>query len=267
MTRAPAWLSAVAMAGSWLLTSNALHAEGREQPQRSAPSWNESVQNAVAAGSYLPLSLAPDLESHGARAGALTGYDGARQAVTFQSFVQASIYGPLGLRVGALSTSAGRVAPLLGARARLLSQDRHGVALAASVFYKTEGFTELEGEIETALSLARRWNQWLVVSTLAYGQDPEGRERDGEVSLAGLFQLSRAAHVGVDARGRFDLGSRRQQLRGANEPLDDVQAGPVLHVALGPVALSAHAGVSAFRSVEGTPQVGVVAAAGLGSAF
>lgn len=269
MTRAqrlPQLALALAFAACSIVSSRALHAEERDRPP-PVPSWSESVEHAVGAGSYLPLSLAPDMESRSARAGTLLGYDGARQAATFQSFVQAAIYGPLGLRVGAASTGSGRVAPLLGARAQLLNQDRYGVSLAASVFYKTEGFTELEGEIETVLSLSRRWDRWLLVSTLAYGQDPEGHERDAEASLAGLFQVSQAAHLGLDARGRFDVGSQRQQLRAAGEPLDDVQAGPFFHLALGPVVLSVHAGVSAVRRVDEATRVGALAAAGLGSAF
>jgi hypothetical protein len=250
-----------------LLESSSVHAEQREPARPVARSWTDSVQQAVATGSYLPLSLAPDVGPKSALAGAQTGYDGARNQATLRSFAQATLYGPLAFRLGVASSSAGRLAPSAGARVQLLNQGDYGVSLAASVFYKAEGFTELEGEIESVLSAARRFDDWLLLSSIAYGQDPEGHERDAELTFACMLQLSRFAHVGLDARGRLDLGSRRDNLRAAAEPVSDFQAGPVLSLALGPLAVSAQAGVSGLRDVDHTTHAGFVAVAGLGSAF
>jgi hypothetical protein len=262
-------LIAVVVASCALLPSRALHAQEREQASREEPSWTEAVQRSVAAGSYLPLSLAPDVGASTAQAGAQAGYDGARDAALLRSFAQATVYGPLALRLGVASSNAGRVAPSVGGRVQLLKQPAHGVDFAASLFYKAEGFTELEGEIEGVLSVARRFDAWLLLSTLAYGQDPEGRERDAEITLACLLKLSRIAQVGLDARGRFGLGAEEEQEEAerADEPEGDLQAGPVLNLALGPVVLSAQGGVSALRRADETTRVGLIAAAGLGSAF
>jgi hypothetical protein len=261
-------LLGVVIVSCGLLESRAGRAQEQEQPKRETSSWAETVQRSVAAGTYMPLSLAPDIEPKTVQAAAEGGYDGARDAGTLRSFAQATIYGPLALRLGAASTHAGRIAPLVGARAQLLNQPAHGVAFAASLFYKAEGFTELEGEIEGVLSVARRFDAWLLLSTLAYGQDPEGHERDAEVSLACLLSLSRVAHVGLDARGRFGFGEEEAEGESREaEPASDLQAGPVLNLALGPVVLSAHAGASAVRREDETTRVGLVAAAGLGSAF
>jgi hypothetical protein len=154
----------------------------------------------------------------------------------------------------------------VGARAQLLSESEHGVALGVALFYQAEGFTEPEGEIETTLSVGKRFGRVLLLGSLSYGQDPEGNERDGEFSVAGLLRLAPWAHLGLDGRGRFDLGSERLKLQASNEPTYDVDAGPVLQVALGPVALSAHTGVSVFDRF-GDTRVGLVALAGLGTAF
>jgi len=242
-------LLGAAFAASALLESGRVHAEQRELGRSEARSWSDSVQQAVAVGSYLPLTLAPDVGANSALGTVQTGYDGARDQATLRSFAQATVYGPLALRLGVASSSAGRLAPSAGGRVQLLNQLDHGLSLAGSVFYKTEGFTELEGEIEGVLSAARRFNAWLLLSSIAYGQDPEGHERDAELTLACLVELSRLVHVGLDARGRLDLGSQRDTLRAAGEPVSDFQAGPVLSLALGPLALSAQAGVSGLRDV------------------
>jgi len=59
----------------------------------------------------------------------------------------------------------------------LLRQDRHGLDGSLSVFYKAEGFTEGEGEIETLVALGRRFQALSVAANFVYGQDPEGNER------------------------------------------------------------------------------------------
>jgi hypothetical protein len=155
----------------------------------------------------------------------------------------------------------------VGARAQLLSEQEHGVALAVALFYQAEGFTEPEGEIETTFALGKRWGRLLLLGNLSYGQDPEGNERDGEVSAAGLVRLVPWAQLGLDGRGRFDLGSNRAKRQLSKEPTYDVDAGPVLQLALGPVALAAHAGVSVFDRLGDQTRFGLVALAGLGTAF
>ena len=115
--------------------------------------------------------------------------------------------------------------------------------------------------------LSRRFGRWLFVGGLAYGQDPEGNERDGEVALASLYQLTGELQWGLDSRVRFDLGSRRAKLQASREPTFDLDAGPVVMWLLGPVALSGHAGAAVIRLVGEPAHAGLVALAGLGTAF
>lgn len=246
-------------------------AHAQTSPDADAPapaSVSESVQRANDGGGYLPLSLSPRVEASRVLAAGFGGYDSAKKSAAMRSFAEARVYRTLALRIGArLAEGSQRVRPSVGARAQLLSEQEHGVALGVALFYQAEGFTEPEGEIETTLSVGRRFGRVLLLGSLSYGQDPEGNERDGEVSVAGLARLAPWAHLGLDGRGRFDLGSNRAKLALTNEPTFDVDAGPVLQLALGPLALSAHAGVSVFERVDEQTQLGLVALAGLGTAF
>lgn len=222
----------------------------------------------VAQGAYLPLTLSPRVGAVPALVTGQGGYDTARRSAVTQTFVEVRLWGPLALRGGAeLGDTTTRLRPTIGARLQLLTQARHAVDGSVAVFYRAEGFTEPEGEIETVIAVGRRIGRTVVIGNLAYGQDPEGRERDGEVRAAALAAVSERVHLGVDARGRFDLGSDRAKLRAANEPTFDLDAGPVAALSVGPVALTAHAGASVVRRVGSDATVGLIALAGLGTAF
>jgi hypothetical protein len=242
---------------------------GTENEATKPSSWPSTVRQSNANGSFLPLSLTPSVATtSSAQAAGFGGYDSAKAAPVMQSFAEARVMGPVALRVGAaLRDGEDELAPSIGVRAQLLSQERHGVVGAVALFYKAEGFTEGEGELETVLSFGTRVGRTLLIGNLAYGQDPEGNERDGELRAAALVQLPPGLQLGFDARGRFDLGSEPSKLRASNEPTYDVDAGPVASLALGPVALAAHVGVSVIRRLDQQAEGGVVALAGLGTAF
>jgi hypothetical protein len=245
------------------------HAQRSGEATESARgSWSDSVRGAVANGSFLPLSLSPRVGGVAAEAAGYGGYDSAESAGVMSSFAEARIYGPLAVRAGATLNDGGEeLGPFIGGRVQLLTEADHGIDAGAAVFYKAEGFDEPEGELELVLSIGKRVGRTLLIGTLAYGQDPEGNERDGELRAAALFRLAPSLHLGVDAQGRFDLGSDREKLRKTNEPTYDLDAGPVLTCALGPIALMAHSGVSVVRRLEQPADVGVVALGGIGTAF
>lgn len=236
--------------------------------EKTAPTaaWSQSVERATEAGAYLPLSLFPEVGKTAALGAVSGGYDSASEAPQFISFAEARVYGPLGARVAVTSNQGGEeLRPSVAGRAQFLDQQRHGVTAAVALAFKAEGFTEPEGEIETTLSVGRRVGRTLLVGNLIYGQDPEGRERDAEVSAAALVRLSTWAHLGVDGRARFDLSPERSVP--SKEPRYAVDVGPVLSMALGPLALSAHAGLSSLARGDDDPRFGVVALAGVGTAF
>jgi hypothetical protein len=235
-----------------------------EQDAPAPPS--SSVSEASRQGQFLPLTLPADVGPARVLAAAYGGYDSAARGGRFVAFADARLYGPLALRLGAQSTGAGeRIAPSAAARVQFLSQAKLGLDAAFSLAYNAEGFTEFEGEIEAVLALGKTFGNWRVLSNLAYGQDPEGRERDGEFRLAALRAFGTRYNLGLDGRCRIDLGSDESELRDHDESALDLDVGPVLNVVLGPVVLGAHAGFSAVQPEDRDTRLGVVALAGLGS--
>jgi len=241
-------------------------AEGEtEQPE---PSMTRSVQTATQSGQFLPLALSPSVGPNRALASGFGGYDNAALAPRFESFAEARVYGPLALRFAAHMRSENQtVAPSIMGRVQILSQAKHGFDGGVAVAYKAEGFSEPEGEIEVLIAAARTFGSWRLVGNLAYGQDPEGRERDGEVRAAALCHLGTLYYLGLDSRLRIDLGEENEALKVHEEAKFDFDAGPAFHVALGPLALSAHAGLSGTQRGEGNTRVGFVGLAGLGTAL
>jgi hypothetical protein len=226
------------------------------------------VERGAAGGQYLALTLAPSVGAVAAVATGYGGYDAARSSAVMVTYADAHVWGPIAVRGGAeLSDTVHRLRPSIGARLQLLSQARHGVDGAVAVTYRAEGFNEPEGEIETVLSAGRRMGRTMLIGNVAYGQDPEARERDGELRAAVLVRVGQRAAVGFDARWRFDLGSETAKLVASREPTYDVNAGPMAALPFGPVALIAHAGVSAFHRVGERVKVGAVALAGVGTSF
>src|SRR5262249_29423837 len=135
------------------------------------------------------------------------------------------IWGPFAIRGGAeYSTERREARPTIGGRGQFLRQERHGIDGSFSVFYRPQGFTEPEGEIESFVSLGRRFDRVALLGNLVYGQDPEGNERDGEVRLASLYGVGRWS-LGFDSRMRFALGAQRGAMALA-EPKFDLLAGP-----------------------------------------
>jgi len=231
-----------------------------------APRSAEPALAVSADGAFLPQTLAARVGSVPVFAYGSGGYDSSRRGPLIDSAVEAHVWGPFALRFqAAYSNDTDRMRPSVAGRVQLLKQERHGVDGAVTVFFKTEGFTEAEGEIETVASIARRF-QWItLLGGLAYGQDPEGNERDGEVRAA-AFHQGRWLMVGLDSRVRFALGTQHGRAA-TTEPVFDFMGGPVATVAAGPVAIFAHAGPTAFELANSSARVGVAALAGLGAAY
>lgn len=215
---------------------------------------------------FLPLSMAPRTDSQRAFLNSYAGYDSARRAAEIQGTADVTLFGPLAIRGGAQYTEfTGKTKPTLGLRLQPLSQAKHGFDGAVGVFYKTEGFTEAEGEVETVLMLSRRFGRLTTFANLVYGQDPEGAERDGEVRLAGLYWFGASLQAGLDSRARFDLGSDAGRRRAKLEAAFDLTTGPTVSYSIGRVAVFALAGLSAVN-VSGM-RVGAIALGGLGGSL
>jgi hypothetical protein len=146
-----------------------------------------------------------------------------------------------------------------------MRQGRHGIDGSIGIFYKAEGFTETEGEIESVVSIGRRIGGVALLGNVVYGQDPDGNEHDGELRAAVLHHAGRFV-LGVDTRVRFALGA--QHGRAATvEPTVDLAAGPLATVVVGSVALFVEAGPRLVRFADRGTAVGISGIGGVGAAF
>lgn len=226
----------------------------------------DPTSSATAEGSFLPLTLPARVGATAAFAFVSGGYDTARQGAAAEATAEARIWGPLALRAGATySGAAGQMRPSIGARVQVLRQEAHGVDASVSVLYKAEGFTGPEGEIETCASLARRFERVSLHGNLAYGQDPEGNERDGEVRLALVHPRGRWV-LGLDSRARFAIGAQHDK-DAVTEPTFDALGGPIGILVMGRFVLFAQAGPSVVKLPGQGTKAGMGSFGGLGATF
>jgi hypothetical protein len=226
----------------------------------------EPAQKAVADGYFLPETLSARVNTVRAVGFGSAGYDSSRRGPLIDSAVEAGVWGPFALRFQATySNDTDKMRPGFGGRVQLLRQEKHALDAAVTVLFKTEGFTETEGELETFASVGRRFERVSIVGDLGYGQDPEGNERDGEIHAA-LFHQHGWLMYGLDSRVRFAIGAQHGRAA-TTEPVFDFVAGPVAMAATGIGAVFAQAGPSAFELDHGPIQMGVAALAGVGAAY
>lgn len=230
------------------------------------PVRDEPALTAAADGAFLPETLSARIGRVPVFAFGSGGYDSSRNGPLVDSAVEVEIWGPFAIRVQTTySNDTDRMRPSIAARVQLLRQEKQGIDGALTVFFKTEGFTETEGEIETFAAIGRRFEHVSLIGNLVYGQDPEGNERDGEVHAAAFHQIGRLI-LGFDSRVRFAIGTQHGRAA-TTEPKFDFLAGPVATVAEGPIALFAEVGPSAFQLADNPTRMGVAAFAGLGAAY
>jgi hypothetical protein len=218
-------------------------------PQPEAP-----AEASAEAGMFLPTTIGPRTDSQKGFFLAFGGYDSARKSAQSEALVDVSIFSWLAARAGFLYTQRpNQTRPTLGLRAQVLSQDRFGIDLGAGTYYRPEGFTESEGEIELVVSVARRFGRLGTFANLVYGQDPEAAERDGEVRFGALYAVNASLQAGIDARLRVDLGSEEGKRRVEGGAEYDLVFGPTASYALGPIAVIGQGGMSVFGTNPAKP--------------
>jgi hypothetical protein len=223
---------------------------------------------ADAAGVALPSTITPRVDAQRASVAVHSGYDGAHRSGTLAGEADVRIWGPVAFRAGFTYVPSGQDQPFqphFGLRVQLLDQRRHGVDGAVGAFYRMDRFVEDEGLVQVMAMLGRRSGALGVFANVAYGQDPEGDDRDGEVKLAALYLVGTRVNVGVDGRVRFDLFSTDSRRASRGESGLDFAAGPLATVEVGPVVLVGQVGVSGVRVVK--LESGVMATAGVASLF
>jgi hypothetical protein len=211
-------------------------------------------------GALLPYSVSGRVNTGRAVGFGYGGYDTARAKPIMGAAAEAALSRSLALRAGAeYGQSSSQARPTVGLRMMILRQEAVGADLSVGVAYRAEGFTEPEGEIEAVIAAGRRFGDIYGLGNLAYGQDPEGHERDLELRLCFLYNGGRWL-AGLDSRGRWGFGTGRGE-----EPKLDLIAGPTAMLLLGPMVLSVQAGPSILKTT--TLHRGIAALGGAGIVF
>jgi hypothetical protein len=194
--------------------------------------------------------------------------DGARHTSTVDLNGEVKVFGPvrLVLRVDNVFAGGGDKAhPGIGAAVQLLDERKHGIAGSAYLSYKAEGFTEGEGELEGLMSFGKQIGAVHGTLNLAYGQDPEGNERDGEAAVGLHIEPIRGLFTGVVGRFRDSLGSNGDK---STKILRDAHGLASATYVIGRFGLTASAGIAGVKLLgESSMQTGAEAAFSFGAVF
>jgi len=256
-------LATIAVVGSWVGQARAADLDLRQEARPGAQVMTDSLKD----GAFLPLSMGTVSPSHGSAALGWAGYASDRERAIVDARAEVALVPWLILQVRtATDTESAGLRPSVGLRFRLLGESgtRPGIALGA--FYKTEGFTEPEGEIEGVLAVSAHVGNLGFLANLVYGQDADGRERDGEAGVAATIGLGDRWLLAVDTRARLNLVSTAAAQPGKQAlPRFDLVAGPLAMCRLGPTFLALQTGVAMIELAE--LRVGAFALLGFGAAL
>ncbi len=254
------------LASAALLLSQVSRAQAQEAEKPAKATSETAATEAASTGAMSPLLTSASLGDQRAVVMGNGGYDSARSGAIMDSAVDVRVWGPLALRLGVTySDATKRMRPSVGARAQLLQQRVQGVDASLTSVFKTEGFDELEGEIETTLAIGRRFEHFYLLGNVTYGQDPEGNERDGELRT-GLFHQHGHAVVGLEVRARAAIGPQRVP-NAAVEPKFDAVGGPIAMYSVSSFAFFAEAGPTTVQLPGSDLRWGVASLGGVGSVF
>src|SRR5262249_42463200 len=142
------------------------------------------------------------------------------------------------------ATSGGKARPGIGAAVQLLDERKHGVASSAYLSFKTEGFTETEGEIEGLGSFGKQLGPVHGTLNVACGQDRDNVERAGEPALGLHAEPMHGLFTGVIGRFRDALGSNGD--KGTGVVRDALGAATATYV-VGRVGLTASVGIDGVK--------------------
>ncbi len=203
---------------------------------------------------------------------AVASYNGAAHATTVDVNGEVTLFGPvrLVLRVdnvfgGDIGNGvSGKARPGIGAAVQFLDEKKHGVSSSAYFQYKAEGFTEAEGELEGLVSFAKQLGPVHSTLNLAYGQDPDNVERDGEVALGLHVEPIHGLFTGVVGRYRDALGSNGDK---GTHILRDALGGLSATYVIGRFGITGTAGIAGIKTTTTAMQAGPEAALSIGSVF
>ncbi len=185
-------------------------------------------------------------------------FDGAADAIRVSARGEVNVYWRIRASVLLLDAFSDKPRPGIGAGLRWLDGDTTSTAY---LFFKTEGFTEPEGELEALLAFEHAFGAVHASANIAYGQDPEGNECDGELALVAHVEPRTGWFVGGTARYRDALGSTKEAV------IRDGFAGPTTTLTVGAFALSLNAGIAMAQTRMTARSFGPAGTLSVGAAF
>lgn len=94
-------------------------------------------------------------------------------------------------------------APSVGVSVRIAGDRARGWALGGLLSYRTEGFAEIPGEVETAALVSFARGRIHTDANFVFGTGVEEREMDGELALRVGYDLTTWLRLGADGRFRY----------------------------------------------------------------
>jgi hypothetical protein len=239
------------------------HTPGVQEDEIDRPS---EIEPSAAAGTLLPYSVGARHERQGILIGGYGGFDQAKRAPVMAGTLDATFIENVTFR--AVATNAGmsdRLTPTVGVLFDLMRESQYGLDLAIGGDYEHESWSTTPGVV-TRAAIGKTVGLTRLQANAGFGLGIERGERYGDLRLSGLHPVAQALYAGIDSRARIDLERDMEEPSGE---LDwDVQAGPVVTLALGRFALSATGGVSAWKQrTADSAKVGAVGSLGVGAAF
>jgi hypothetical protein len=220
------------------------------------------TQTLAGDGAYSPLLYGPSPSGRGF-AQVSAGYNTVTEQESLDVVAHVRVFDRFSVIARVENITGEEPRPGIGGSVHLLDEVRHGIEATGFLLYKAEGFSEPEGELEALASFGRTFGAVRAVANVAYGQDPEGNERDGELALGAQLHPIEPLFVGVVARYRDALGSR-----GELGVIRDVFAGASATYVLDRFGVSALAGLSEIEtSATDSFEAGAAASLTVGAAF
>ena len=221
------------------------------------------VAHAPASDDAFTPGLAPAAGHGRAITTGVVAWNGASDKTSVDLNGEVNVFGPvrLVLRVDNVFDSA---RPGIGAAVQWLREAKHGVSSSAYFVYKAEGFSEPEGELEALVAFGKQLGPVHGTLNVAYGQDPEGNERDGEAALGLHIEPIHGLFTGVIGRYRDALGSDGDK---STKIVRDVLGGATATYVVGSFGVTATAGIAGVETTTTSMQTGATAALSVGAVF
>jgi hypothetical protein len=224
------------------------------------------IEPSAAAGTLLPWTIGARHDRQGILIGGYGGFDQAKRAPVMAGTLEATFIENITFRAVAMNAGmSDQLIPAAGILVDIAREAQQGIDFAVGGDYELEGWSRVPALV-SRVAVGSTIGLTRVQANAAFGLGIDQGERYGDLRLSGLHPVAQAVYAGVDSRARIDLERDMEEPSGELEW--DVQAGPLVTVAVGRFAVSAQGGVSAWKARTGEQaKVGAVGSLGVGAAF